>query len=138
MRDQRVVRCTYYLESEIEPARGAAILCPTITVLWARRVLKQPAGGSREAEAALATDLHVHLDHVPADTGEAALEAAHLTILDTAADQSRDSDRSTTADRGSGEGGGSGSSGRESTSDPTSRRPDPNGRGDLSNGEADA
>ena len=26
MRDQRVVRCTYYLESEIEPARAAAIL----------------------------------------------------------------------------------------------------------------
>src|SRR6185312_15526790 len=44
-----------------------AILCPTITVLWARVVLKQPAGGSREAEAAFAGDLHVHLDHVPAD-----------------------------------------------------------------------
>ena len=56
-----------------------AILCPTITVLWARKVLKQPAGGSREAEAALAADLHVHLDHVPADTGETALEAAHVT-----------------------------------------------------------
>ena len=26
MRDQRVVRCTYYLESEIEPARAAAVL----------------------------------------------------------------------------------------------------------------
>jgi ribulose-bisphosphate carboxylase large chain len=26
MRDQRVVCCTYYLESEIEPARAAAIL----------------------------------------------------------------------------------------------------------------
>ena len=26
MRDQRVVRCSYYLESEIEPARAAAIL----------------------------------------------------------------------------------------------------------------
>src|SRR6188474_3613565 len=26
MRDQRVVRCTYYLESEMEPARAAAIL----------------------------------------------------------------------------------------------------------------
>jgi ribulose-bisphosphate carboxylase large chain len=26
MRDQRVVRCTYYLESDIEPSRAAAIL----------------------------------------------------------------------------------------------------------------
>ncbi len=26
MRDQRVVRCTYYIESEIEPARAAAVL----------------------------------------------------------------------------------------------------------------
>ena len=26
MRDQRVVRCTYYLESEMQPARAAAIL----------------------------------------------------------------------------------------------------------------
>ncbi|HET6479203.1 MAG TPA: hypothetical protein VFG35_04045, partial [Actinoplanes sp.] len=26
MRDQRVVRCTYYLESEMKPARAAAIL----------------------------------------------------------------------------------------------------------------
>ena len=26
MRDQRVVRCTYYLESEVKPARAAAIL----------------------------------------------------------------------------------------------------------------
>ena len=26
MRDQRVVRCTYYLESQMEPARAAAIL----------------------------------------------------------------------------------------------------------------
>src|SRR6185436_11631046 len=59
-----------------------AILCPIITVLWARLVLKQPAGGSREAEAALAADLHVHLDHVPADTGETALEAAHVAVVD--------------------------------------------------------
>ena len=114
-----------------------AILCPIITVLWARLVLKQPAGGSREVEAQ-AADLHVHLDHVPADTGETALEAAHVTVLDPAADRSRDSDRTRTADRGSGEGGGSRSSGRESTSDPTSRRTDPHGRGDLSKGEADA
>ena len=93
-----------------------AILCPIITVLWARRVLKQPAGGSREADAALATDLHVHLDHVPADTGESALEAAHVRVLDdTAADRSPDSDGAGTTDRGSG---------TKSTSDPTSRRPD--------------
>jgi len=35
MRDQRVVRATYYLESEIEPARAAAILAdarPDLTV----------------------------------------------------------------------------------------------------------
>jgi 2-keto-3-deoxygluconate permease len=115
-----------------------AILCPIITVLWARVVLKQPAGGSREVEAARAADLHVHLDHVPADTGETALEAAHVTVLDPAADRSQDSDRTRTADRGSGEGSGSRSSGSESTSDPTSRRPDPNGRRDLSKGEADA
>jgi hypothetical protein len=75
---------------------------------------------------------------VPADTGETALEAAHVTVLDPAADRSQDSDRTRTADRGSGEGSGSRSSGSESTSDPTSRRPDPNGRRDLSKGEADA
>jgi 2-keto-3-deoxygluconate permease len=115
-----------------------AILCPIITVLWARVVLKQPAGGSREVEPALAADLHVHLDHVPADTGETALEAAHLTVLDTAADRSQDSDRTRTADPGSGKGGGSGSSGSESTSDPTSPGPDPTGRGDVSKGKADA
>ena len=108
-----------------------AILCPIITVLWARVVLKQPAGGSREVEAAAAADLHVHLDHVPADTGETALEAAHLTVLDTAADRSPDSDRTRTADPGSGHGGGSGRSGSESTSDPRSPGPDPTGRGDV-------
>jgi 2-keto-3-deoxygluconate permease len=115
-----------------------AILCPIITVLWARVVLKQPAGGSREVEPALAADLHVHLDHVPADTGETALEAAHLTVLDTAADRSQDSDRTRTADPGSGKGGGSGSSGSESTSDPTSPGPHPTGRSDVSKGKADA
>jgi hypothetical protein len=53
---------------------------------------------------------------VPADTGEAALEAAHIRVLDdTAADRSPDSDGAGTTGRGSG---------RESTSDPTSRRPD--------------
>src|SRR4051812_46197338 len=72
---------------------------------------------------------------VPADTGETALEAAHLTVLDTAAGRSQDSDRTRTADRGSGKGGGSGSSGSESTSDPTSPGPDPNGRGDVSKGK---
>jgi 2-keto-3-deoxygluconate permease len=62
-----------------------AILCPIVTVSWARLVLKQPAGGSREAEAAFAPDLHAHLDHVPADTGETAVAAAHLTVLDDSA-----------------------------------------------------
>jgi len=106
-----------------------AILCPIITVLWARVVLKQPAGGSREAEAALAADLHPHLDHVPADTGETALEAAHITVVDdTAPDPSQDNDR-TRIDGGSG---------TESTSDPTSRRPDRTVRGDRWKREADA
>jgi len=116
-----------------------AILCPIITVLWARVVLKQPAGGSREVEAAAAADLHVHLDHVPADTGETALEAAHLTVLDTAADRSPDSTR--TADPGRGHGGGSSGSapsGRASTSDPRSPGPDPTGRSDVPKGQADA
>ena len=62
-----------------------AILCPLVTVFWARVVLKQPAGGSREAEASFAADLHPHFDHLPADTGETALEAAHLTVHDDAA-----------------------------------------------------
>src|SRR6187200_3792647 len=98
-----------------------AILCPLVTVFWARVVLKQPAGGSREAEAAFAADLHPHFDHLPADTGETALEAAHLTVHeDTAADRSKDDDRtSTTSSRGSSSSGSS----RKSTSDPTSRRP---------------
>jgi 2-keto-3-deoxygluconate permease len=94
-----------------------AILCPIITVLWARLVLKQPAGGSREPDAALTPDLHPHLDHVPADTGESALQAAHITVLDdtAAADRSQDNDRIGTTDRGSG---------TEPTSVPRSRRPD--------------
>jgi 2-keto-3-deoxygluconate permease len=71
-----------------------AILCPIVTVLWARMVLKQPAGGSREAEGAFAADLHPHLGHVPADTGDTALEAAHIKVLDdTAAYQSQDNNR---------------------------------------------
>jgi 2-keto-3-deoxygluconate permease len=109
-----------------------AILCPIITVLWARVVLKQPAGGSREAEAALAADLHPHLDHVPADTGETALEAAHITVLDdTGPNRPQDNDGTRTTDRGSG-------SGTEWTNDPTSRRPDRTVRRDRRKREADA
>jgi 2-keto-3-deoxygluconate permease len=37
-----------------------AILCPLITVMWARLVLKQPAGGNRETEAALAESVPAH------------------------------------------------------------------------------
>jgi 2-keto-3-deoxygluconate permease len=71
-----------------------AILCPIVTVLWARMVLKQPAGGSREAEGAFAADLHPHLGHVPADTGDTALEAAHIKVLDdTAAARRQDNNR---------------------------------------------
>jgi 2-keto-3-deoxygluconate permease len=99
-----------------------AILCPVITVLWARVVLKQPAGGTREAETALAADLHPHLDHVPADTGESAPQAAHVKVVDDTPDTTSD----TTADRPQDErrrttGRGDGTA---STSDPTSRQPD--------------
>src|SRR6187455_3666019 len=88
-----------------------AIMCPVITVAWAKLVLKQPAGGNRETDAAFAADLHPHLDHVPADTGEAALEAAHIKVLDdTGPDRPQDNNRTRTTDRGSG---------TESTSDPT-------------------
>jgi 2-keto-3-deoxygluconate permease len=76
-----------------------AILCPIVTVAWARMVLKQPAGGSREAEAAFTADLHTHLDHVPADTGESALTAAHLTVRDdTGVDRSQDPDPTNASD----------------------------------------
>jgi len=106
-----------------------AILCPVVTVLWARVVLKQPAGGSREAEAALAADLHPHFDHLPADTGETALEAAHITVIDdTAADRSKDDDRTTTTTSRS----------TMSTSDPTSRRPRRTVRRDRKKRDADA
>src|SRR5690242_11350635 len=92
-----------------------AILCPTITMTWARKVLKQPAGGTREAEAALAADLHPHLGHVPADTGETAPQAAHVKVVDdTDAVRSHD-DRTRTTDRGDGS---------ASTSDPTSPQRD--------------
>jgi 2-keto-3-deoxygluconate permease len=77
-----------------------AILCPIVTVLWARMILKQPAGGNREADATFAPDLHPHLDHVPADTGEAAMEAAHLTVRDDpAADGPQARDRSEAIER---------------------------------------
>lgn len=37
-----------------------AILCPLIVVLWARAVLKQPTGGTRESDAALSGSLPAH------------------------------------------------------------------------------
>jgi len=93
-----------------------AILCPVVTVLWARVVLKQPAGGSREADATFAGDLHTHLHHVPADTGETALEAAHLTVRDdSAADRLDGDDRSMAARHGAA---------AISSTNPTSRRPE--------------
>jgi len=116
-----------------------AIMCPIVTVAWARLRLKQPAGGSREIEAALQPDLHVHLNHLPADTGEGALEAAHLKVIGDpvagpAAVVGSPSNNSTRPlDPGS---GGSGSG--ESTSDPTSRRADPTNHRDQSTGQADA
>lgn len=67
-----------------------AILCPIVTVSWAKFVLKQPAGGSRESEKAAQAadpDLHVHLDHLPADTGEAAPTAVNATVHDPASDR---------------------------------------------------
>jgi len=107
-----------------------AILCPIITVLWARLVLKQPVGGSREAEATFAPDLHPHLDHVPADTGETALEAAHVRVVDdTAPDRSQDDDRTRTPDR---------RSGTDPAGDPMDQRPGRIVGGDRSKGEADA
>jgi 2-keto-3-deoxygluconate permease len=107
-----------------------AILCPIITVLWARLVLKQPAGGSREAEATFRPDLHPHLDHVPADTGETALEAAHVRVLDDAApDRSRDGDRTWTPDP---------RSGTDPAEDRMDQRPDRTVRPDRSEGRADA
>ena len=93
-------------------------------------VLKQPAGGSREAEAAFAADLHPHLDHVPADTGEAALRAAHLTVLDESpADGPQAEDRTMATDC---------ASDARSTNDPTSRRPQRTVGRDQKRGEADA
>jgi 2-keto-3-deoxygluconate permease len=107
-----------------------AILCPLVTVFWARVVLKQPSGGSREAEAAFAPDLHPHFEHLPADTGETALEAAHISVNDdTASDRSTDDDRTTTT---------SSRSSTMSTSDPTSRRPKRSVRHDRKKRDADA
>jgi 2-keto-3-deoxygluconate permease len=107
-----------------------AILCPIITVLWARLVLKQPVGGSREAEATFAPDLHPHLDHVPADTGEAALQAAHVRVVDdTAPDRPQDDDRTRTPDR---------RSGTDPAGDPMNQPPGRTVRHDRSKGEADA
>ena len=91
-------------------------------MFWARVVLKQPAGGSREAEATFRPDLHPHLDHVPADTGESAPQAAHVKVVDDTSDTTSDAiadrpqdERTTTTDRGDG---------TASTSDPTGRQPD--------------
>jgi 2-keto-3-deoxygluconate permease len=50
-----------------------AILCPLVTVFWARVVLKQPAGGSREAEAAFASDQQPQRHDVPAASADTTL-----------------------------------------------------------------
>jgi 2-keto-3-deoxygluconate permease len=113
-----------------------AIMCPVVTVAWAKLVLKKPT--NREIEPAPA-DLHVHLDHLPADTGESALEAAHLKVIgDPAAGQATavrapHTDPSRPGDRGSGSSGGG-----ASTGDPISRPADPTNRRDQSTGQADA
>jgi len=117
-----------------------AIMCPVVTVAWAKLVLKKPSGsgGDREIEPAQPADLHVHLDHLPADTGESALEAAHLKVINdpgagpAAAVRAPHHDPSRPVDRGTGSGSGA------STSDPTSRRADPTSRRDQSTGQADA
>jgi 2-keto-3-deoxygluconate permease len=116
-----------------------AILCPIVTVMWARLVLKQPAGGSREIEAAQA-DLHVHLDHIPADTGESALQAAHLRVIDdTAADlRSPGTEHTRNGDRSNGDSSTDRGSVSEPSGDLKSRRPDTNDRRDQGKGNADA
>jgi 2-keto-3-deoxygluconate permease len=106
-----------------------AILCPIITVLWARVVLKQPAGGTREAEAVLAADLHPHLDHLPADTGESAPQAAHVAVVDDTDAGRLHDDRTRTTERGDG---------TASTSDSTSPRRDLTVRRDRQERQADA
>jgi 2-keto-3-deoxygluconate permease len=116
-----------------------AIMCPIITVAWAKLVLKQPAGGNREIEAAPQADLHVHLDHLPADTGEAALQAAHVSVIDDTAPDGRSPEVQQTrnGDRGSGDSRPDQRSTSEPSGDLKSRRPDTNGR-DYGKGEADA
>ncbi|MET0454859.1 MAG: 2-keto-3-deoxygluconate permease, partial [Mycobacterium sp.] len=86
----------------------SAILCPIITVLWARVVLKQPAGGSRESDAAFAEDPPISQGPDPNGRG------------DELAGGSRGKDAAFAEDR------------------PTSQQPDRNGRGDESKGKADA
>jgi len=114
-----------------------AIMCPVITVAWAKLVLKKPTGNP-EGEATSQPDLHVHLDHLPADTGETALEAAHLRVIDdTGAGGSPNAERRGTTDRGSGDSSRPGSSASEPSGDLKSRRSDTNGR-DYGKGEADA
>ncbi len=115
-----------------------AIMCPIVTVAWAKLVLKHPAGGNREIAGAQQPDLHVHLDHLPADTGESALQAAHLSVIDDTAPDGRSPDAYPTrnGDRGSGD-SSSGSSASEPSGDLKSRRPDTNGR-DYGKGQADA
>jgi hypothetical protein len=67
---------------------------------------------------------------VPADTGETAMEAAHVTVLDSAApDRSQDDDRTRTPDR---------RSGTDPAGDPMNQRPGRSVRRDRSKGEADA
>jgi hypothetical protein len=107
--------------------------------MWARLVLKQPAGGSREIEAAQA-DLHVHLDHIPADTGESALQAAHLRVIDdTAADlRSPGTEHTRNGDRSNGDSSTDRGSVSEPSGDLKSRRPDTNDRRDQGKGNADA
>jgi len=111
-----------------------AIMCPVVTVAWAKLVLKKP--GNKEIEPA--PDLHVHLDHLPADTGESALEAAHLQVIGEPAGQaavvgSPNTDPSRPVDRSSGSG-----SGGASTGDPTSRQPNPHGGPDQWKRDTDA
>ena len=79
----------------------------------------------------VAADLHPHLDHVPADTGETALEAAHVTVLDDAAapDRSQGGDRTRTPDP---------RSGTDPAGDPPDPRPGRTVRHDRSEGRADA
>jgi 2-keto-3-deoxygluconate permease len=117
-----------------------AIMCPIITVAWAKLVLKQPAGGNREIGAAQQADLHVHLDHLPADTGEAAMQAAHVSVIDDTARDVRSPEVQQTgnSERGSGDSRPDQRSASEPSGDLKSRRPDSNNRRDQWKGNADA